>query len=417
MSEFQELIKSFGKSREYVRDFFVYGFKTREDFADKSGRTYDNERRRIESWLSEYVHREYSASGSGNSGVSKKTIAITLDSNLLLTNPLYRVWKSKSFTDNDIMLHFFLLDILRDGEPRTIEELTSEIFSAYDVLFDPQLVRKKVKEYETEGLFLCQKNGKQRLYSLEKGPDSIIPGELPALLDAVRFYHIFAPAGIIGSTVLDYQNTRNDIFTAKHGFFAHTLEDEVLLLLLTAMEKHCEIHLTYRSSKSKQTQKATGVPLKFFVSTRTGRRYICLHLSKNKRFSNIRLDYVKEVELLDVIPTYEEHLQDLGKNLAKVFGVSFGQERTNDIIKLTLHIDEKRESFILNRLEREGKGGLIQHVSENTFTYEKEVFDGNEMMPWIKTFTGRILSFESNNASLQRKFYRDMQAMYEMYQQ
>ena len=28
MSEFQELVKSFPKTREYVRDFFVYGFKT-----------------------------------------------------------------------------------------------------------------------------------------------------------------------------------------------------------------------------------------------------------------------------------------------------------------------------------------------------------------------------------------------------
>ena len=137
MSEFQELIKSFAKSREYVRDFFVYGFKTREDFSDKSGRTYDNEKRRIESWLSEYIHSEYTKSG--------KNISIALDSNLLMTNPLYRVWKSKSFTDNDIMLHFFLLDILQDGEARTIDELTNEILMNYDVLFEPQLVRKKVK--------------------------------------------------------------------------------------------------------------------------------------------------------------------------------------------------------------------------------------------------------------------------------
>ena len=57
MSEFKELIKSFSKSREYVRDFFVYGFKTRDDFAGWSGRTYDNERRRLESWLSGFVRQ------------------------------------------------------------------------------------------------------------------------------------------------------------------------------------------------------------------------------------------------------------------------------------------------------------------------------------------------------------------------
>lgn len=408
MSEFQELIKSFAKSRDYVRDFFVYGFKTRDDFSDKSGRTYDNERRRIESWLSEYIHSEYTKSG--------KNISIALDSNLLLTNPLYRVWKSKSFTGNDIMLHFFLLDILQDKEPRTIDELTNEIFLNYDVLFEPQLVRKKVKEYEEEGLLICEKSGKQYRYLCADEPAYVIPNELPVLLDAVRFYHLTAPVGILGSTILDNQKASNDVFTAKHGFFGHTLEDEMLLQLLTAIGEQRAVSLVSRSSKSGQSQNITGVPLKIFVSTRTGRRYICLYHEQGRRFTNIRLDSVKEVTLLDVVSDYEEHLTDLANNLSKVFGVSFGRRRTNDTVKLTLHIHENDERFILERLEREGKGGIITHSAPNTYTYEKQVFDGNEMMPWVKTFTGRILSFESDNPYLKRKFYSDMRQMDAMYE-
>ncbi|MBQ8233704.1 MAG: WYL domain-containing protein [Lachnospiraceae bacterium] len=408
MSEFQELIKSFSKSREYVRDFFVYGFKTRDDFSEKSGRTYDNERRRIESWLSEYIHSEYTKNG--------KNISIAMDSNLLLTNPLYRVWKSKSFTDNDIMLHFFLLDIMQDKEPRTIEELTNEILANYDVLFEPQLVRKKVKEYEEEGLLICQKSGKQHRYLCADNLAYLIPEELPALLEAIGFYHIAAPLGILGSTILDNQKTANDIFTAKHGFFGHTLEDEMLLVLLDAMREKRAVTLIQRSSKSKQIQKTEGAPLKIFVSTRTGRRYLCLYNMQGRRFTNIRLDSIKEVSLLDVIPTYMEHEKDLENNLSKVFGVSFGTTRGTNTIKMTLYIHEKTEDFILQRLEREGKGGIITHIGENTYSYEKEVFDGNEMMPWIKTFTGRILSFESNNPYLKRKFYGDMRQMAAMYE-
>ena len=52
MAEFQELIKNFDRIRDYMRQFYVYGFKVRNDFSEKSARTYDNERRRIESWLS-----------------------------------------------------------------------------------------------------------------------------------------------------------------------------------------------------------------------------------------------------------------------------------------------------------------------------------------------------------------------------
>ena len=83
---------------------------------------------------------------------------------------------------------------------------------------------------------------------------------------------------------------------------------------------------------------------------------------------------------------------------------------------MTLHIDERREAFIINRLEREGRDGTITHIDKNTYTYEKEVFDGNEMMPWIKTFTGRILAFESNNSQLTTKFYNDMRQMAAMYE-
>ena len=44
-------IKNFEKIRAYMRDFYVYGFKSRDDFKFKSARSYDDERRRIESWL------------------------------------------------------------------------------------------------------------------------------------------------------------------------------------------------------------------------------------------------------------------------------------------------------------------------------------------------------------------------------
>ena len=135
MSEFKELIKSFPKTREYVRDFFVYGFKTRDEFKEKSPRTYDNERRRIESWLSGFVKQDYIEKG--------KNISLAIDSNLLDTNPLYRVWKTKSFTDNDIMLHFFLLDYLSNTEGKTIEEIADGILDEYEVFFDTQMIRRK----------------------------------------------------------------------------------------------------------------------------------------------------------------------------------------------------------------------------------------------------------------------------------
>ena len=38
MAEFQELIKNFDRIRDYMRQFYVYGFKSRNDFDAKSAR-------------------------------------------------------------------------------------------------------------------------------------------------------------------------------------------------------------------------------------------------------------------------------------------------------------------------------------------------------------------------------------------
>lgn len=52
---YSELIKNFDRIRDYMRQFYVYGFKSRTEYDKKSTRSYDNERRRIESWLGQLI--------------------------------------------------------------------------------------------------------------------------------------------------------------------------------------------------------------------------------------------------------------------------------------------------------------------------------------------------------------------------
>lgn len=60
---YNELIKNFNKVRDYMRDFYIYGFKSREAYTRKSTRSYDDEKRRIESWLGEYMKFRQDADG------------------------------------------------------------------------------------------------------------------------------------------------------------------------------------------------------------------------------------------------------------------------------------------------------------------------------------------------------------------
>ena len=61
------------------------------------------------------------------------------------------------------------------------------------------------------------------------------------------------------------------------------------------------------------------------------------------------------------------------------------------------------------------KGGMINRIAPDTYTYEKEVFDSNEMLPWIHTFIGRILDIECSSSRLKARFLGDMKAMYQLY--
>ena len=101
---YSELIKNFNRIRAYMREFYVYGFKSREGYTKRSARSYDDERRRIESYLGEYMRFRQTPEG--------KNVFLSIDSRTAKRNPLYRAWGAKSFTDGDITLHFILFDIL-----------------------------------------------------------------------------------------------------------------------------------------------------------------------------------------------------------------------------------------------------------------------------------------------------------------
>ena len=151
---YSELVKNFNRIREYMREFYVYGFKSRNEYTGKSARSYDDERRRLESWLGDYMRFRQTSDG--------KNMFISIDSRVSRHNPLYKAWKAKSFTDGDITLHFILMDILAVSDvPITLGDITSRVdayLSGFEAprLFDESTVRKKLKEYVSEGIVISK---------------------------------------------------------------------------------------------------------------------------------------------------------------------------------------------------------------------------------------------------------------------
>lgn len=412
MSTFKELIKSFPKTREYIRDFFVYGFKTRKEFQYKSSRTYDNERRRLESWFSPYVRKDHVSNGSN--------ISLAIDSNLLDTNPLFKVWKTKSFTDNDIVLHFLILDLLQNGKQLTAEEITDDLLAKYNIIFDTQIVRRKCNACEKEGLLNKKRIGKAVVFFIDNTLAVWIKSN-ENIQDALAFYQMAGNFGIIGNNLLEQYNFHNQSFRVKHSFFVHTLEDGLLIKILNIMNKKIGAELEIKSPKTGKNSIITCIPLQIFTSTRSGRRFLCGYVNSTRRFTCFRLDSIKKavpIEIENNSLNYDELQKKLDNNRQKVWGVSFQGSKNHHTEKLsmTIYIIEPAENYIIERLKREGKGGTITKKEQNIYQYEIEVFDCNEMLPWIRTFIGRIISLECSAKSVEQRFYHDLQEMYQIYQ-
>ena len=197
MSSYSELIKNFEKIRQLMREFYVYGFKRRGDYDKKSARSYDDERRRMESWLGNYMSFVRTSEG--------KNVFISIDSRISVHNPFYKALKSKSFTDGDITLHFILFDILHSPQtllslPELIEEI-DRYLSEFEtpMIFDESTVRKKLKEYTEQGIIVAEKSGRRMMYRRAEDVD------LQEITDILDFFSEVAPCGVIGSFLLDKQ--------------------------------------------------------------------------------------------------------------------------------------------------------------------------------------------------------------------
>lgn len=411
MSGFNELIKNFEKTRDYVRDFFIYGFKVRGDFVRKSARTYDDEKRRVESWLGDLLRYDNSIRG--------RQISISVDSEHIPENPLYQAFYSKSFTDNDIRLHFLIQDVLFDGGALPLKEIVEEIDSRYGIFFDEQTVRNKLKEYVSEGIILAEKRGKTAYFSLSADRADGFLEEFEGLSDAVKFFSQTGEFGVVGNSILKAAGVENDLFFMKHNYIVHTLEDAVLPEIVDAIEQKRFVLLRTFSARSGGAKESENfiVPMRVCASVQTGRRYIVGYIPAYNRFNSFRLDCIRAVKQGDICAEYDEICAKYRKNEGRCFGVSFGERReTGNVEPLVVTIRVgKGEEHIIDRLEREKRCGTVQKLSDELYELTIDAFDPVEPMHWIKTFIGRIVKLEGGNAAARKLFDDDIRRMNEMY--
>ena len=395
---YSELMKSFHRIRPYMRSFYVFGFRHRQEYSEKSARSYDNERRRVESWLGDYMRFGQDEDG--------KRVFLSVDSRSVPGNPLFRAFKARSFTDLDITLHFLLMDLLDAENGMTlgaIEEALEGYLAGFDAarLPDESSLRKRLSEYEALGLVRRERRGRQVLYALEGAAASAA-----GWADAAAFFSEAAPLGVVGSYLLDKLESRPEHFRFKHHYILSALDSEVLYALFLAMGEN-------RLATIRQGRRSVSIlPLRIYISTQTGRQYVLAQ--SGGRFQFFRLDLIDEVKPGEPAAADARLAEELRAFAGRVWGVAAKRGGKTEHLELVIHA-EPEEAYVVRRLWREKRCGSVTELGGGSWRFEADVLDAMELLPWIRTFTGRVVSLQCTNPEVERRFYGDLAAMRAMY--
>jgi len=149
-----------------------------------------------------------------------------------------------------------------------------------------------------------------------------------------------------------------------------------------------------------------------------GRQHLLAYYPEYNRISSFRLDYLSNIKIEEPSPRFDELREKLDEMQTKMWGVN--TKRNRDGMAETEHVEftvkvEDFEDYIVRRLEREKRVGKVEKTDDNTYRFSADVYDTNEMIPWIRTFICRITELTFSNKAIEKRFKEDLNTMYDMY--
>lgn len=221
--------------------------------------------------------------------------------------------------------------------------------------------------------------------------------------------------GEAGSYLLDKFAEDCEAFAFKHHFILYTMDSKLLYELLEAMNSRQSVTL-YRCDKDGSSMMQYVCPLKIYCSTRTGRQYLLGYNYDEKKLLFNRLNRIKCIKVKERENNYEHYLQLAQKAAPHIWGVSLFGSGELERISFTVEVASD-EQFIVQRLEREKRSGIVEQLDEAHYRFSIAVYDARELLPWIRTFIGRITAFSCSNKAVQELFFDDLEQMASYYRE
>ena len=69
----------------------------------------------------------------------------------------------------------------------------------------------------------------------------------------------------------------------------------------------------------------------------------------------------------------------------------------------------------MERLHREKRCGTVDQLDDTHWRFSADVYEAFEMLPWLRTFTGRITDLQCTDKQLTARFWKDFKDQAKMY--
>ncbi|MBR4634373.1 WYL domain-containing protein [bacterium] len=409
--------------RAFVREIYVESFHSPDghiSIHSESGRSEAEAKSRIHAFFEEnFITKN-----------SKKDDVLKFDSRIVDQNPLFAIWKMCHFKPEYLTRDFALFDLLSTTEYQ-------EGLSDYDLKSDDSgknklefytgkpISHKQLDLYipslRTNGVLDVKNsfspNGKllKSTYKLTdtKKIQNLIKNN-PEIISAVQFASETFPCGVIGSYIIDSIDIKETlpVFYFKHHFIYNTLDSEVMYTIFSAINEKRFVTIQRKGNIIRVT------PIQVRYSARDGRSYLIYYTNypKYKGFNVENFENIVSVKKSDKCSYFDSLRSEYHSIKKNLWGKSITIDK-----KKTEHVDftiqyNDAEIYVLKRLKREAFSGQIKtntNKKEATFSYE--LFDSKELIPWIRSYFGRITQFHFENKDLQQQLKDEIKKMYAIY--
>ncbi len=401
---YKNFIKSYDTIRNVLRNLYIYGCYSRDDFQDMaiSGRKYDNERRRILYFIEqEFINENFIS--------NTKYIGFKYDMFRTSQNFLVNSYLIKTFSVNDINYFFLIQQILNDKQTElNINEIIGNISEVLPKDTDESsTIKRKINSMVKHGLIVEKKIKNKKVYSIaEDFFKEFTTAEIVKIFYAVQFYCNLALISVPGYYLKDtiknylkyernYDFNEKEIYMFKHHLLNRIIDDDIVTCILNCIINNKKVKIYYNN----KAEAKVSVPLRIITEYYYGRQYLLSIDLVSEKLSLYRLDKIdklcedEKLEARVSVEMYNKYIENSW--CATLFN------ENNDLteVEIDFFIDENKEDFILQRLSKEGKWGEIKKVEEGRYLYKIKVTDAKELIPWIRSFSGfaKVRKSEKHN--------------------